>query len=889
MRLFYDSYTTRTRAELTLVAADMLAMVAVALYLVPAFLGDARVLDKALLVVWAATPRALARILTALDHPTGFVKLLAAATTAVVLIAALLGAGWDLIHTVSPPGFAPTPLGLGMLFCAWGAGFLVCQPGAYRLFDFFLGGALLVGLKDGAPQPYIWIPVFFLAICLSGTVRHLIHDVFDGRRNPPINLQNARVVALLGAGAMTFAFLAICLALGGGRFPAPTPGIDDRGRWFTRTRFATWRDDSRDRWREGDPWRDGAPAGPDAASRTGDAPRGAGDSGEEPGRQIGFTQHVRLGDLTRPEMESVVVLRVGARPDTPAGREWRPSGSVLWKGITLATYDATTQSWTQPMLTEEASWPTRLPREIPADLASRDTVTLLHTVVNPVFESFITPYFTSEISTEDGTSRVLTYVRALPGDDIFPRPALEPYSTYATRVAMVGANHVPDIRPADIRPGGADTTVDPRYLAIPPAGDLGIDIRAEARAIFQRESSARSRLESLRRYFQDSFQYAVEEDWTGGVSPLSEFLIRNRRGDCTYFATAAALLLRATDLPTRFVVGFSGGEWDAATNEVVVRNGRAHGWIEVHIQGTGWYPVDATLWVAPNDSVVAPRDLPLEVLRDATRDADEGMDTAPTDPDGLVDGASPLAQDPTAPDGSVAADGAPGNDAPAVAPLRPLGEHDSLAMPGVVKGLRSFVRTEPAGAAFPEDEHRTLVTGVEVLRGKGPAGDESSEPAPASPRRPLLSGNVRVVLRAMFLLLSIIVLGMLIYVYVRPPRKKKDGDAGETEDDEESFHLPAEATTELSPVFDRTDPRERVLAAYHQLQSSLRATRNHRRPHQTPLEHAWSLGEKPPETEESFRRVHIVLYRVLYGGQEVDDEEALRIERHCQRIRRLLG
>ena len=746
MRLFYDRYTTRSRAELTLVAADMLALVAVVLYLTRAFLGDAHATDKILLVVWAVTPRALARILSGLEHPTEFVKVLSAAAIAVVLIVALLGTGWDLIHSVSPPGHAPTPLGLGMLLCAWGAGFLVCQPGAYRLFDFFLGGAILVGLKDGAPQPYIWIPVFFLAICLSSVVRHLLHDVFYDRRSPPINLQNARAVAFLGTGATTLAFLAICLTLGGGRFPPPTPRLDDQGNRFTLARFPGDRGDSRDQFRDRARGRGDAPA--DDLSRTVDGRTDWRDEAGEAPRRIGFTQHVRLRDLTRPEMDSAVVLRIRARSDTSTGRQWRPLESVLWKGITLATYDTRTQGWKQPTMTEEAPWPTRLAREVPVGLENGEAVTLVHVVVNPVFQNFVTPYFTSEIRTEDANGAVIRYVRSLPGDDIFPRPGFLPYSRYLTRTVLANPNQLPDI-PFTRR--GREEKIDPRYLEIPAAADLGVDLRDVAGLIFKRETktSVRARLESLRRYFQAGFEYSNDEDWRGGGAPLREFLLRHRRGDCTYFATAAALLLRAADLPTRFVAGFSGGEWEPATHEVVVRNGRAHGWAEVHVQGAGWFPVDATLWVAPSkDTVVADRILFEEEDEadsgDDVLEIDDGQDAASADQDRLIARTS-LEDHPMDPDDPSAA-----GDAIDLALSRPLGETDGVSLPGVVKGLRSFVRTEPPDASLVQRQDGIAVP-ADDLRRDGGLADWLSEAGAASSLRPLLSKQMRVVMRSIFI------------------------------------------------------------------------------------------------------------------------------------------
>lgn len=64
-------------------------------------------------------------------------------------------------------------------------------------------------------------------------------------------------------------------------------------------------------------------------------------------------------------------------------------------------------------------------------------------------------------------------------------------------------------------------------------------------------------------------------------SPISIFLTTNRSGHCEYFATAAALLLRAVDVPTRYAVGFAVAEKDPKHGDFVLRGTHAHSWCRV--------------------------------------------------------------------------------------------------------------------------------------------------------------------------------------------------------------------------------------------------------------------------------------------------------------------
>lgn len=67
----------------------------------------------------------------------------------------------------------------------------------------------------------------------------------------------------------------------------------------------------------------------------------------------------------------------------------------------------------------------------------------------------------------------------------------------------------------------------------------------------------------------------------------------NRRGYCTYFAGALAVLCRAQGIPARVVSGFGGIQW-MGPDAGALREGNAHAWTEVWVEGFGWAVVDAT-------------------------------------------------------------------------------------------------------------------------------------------------------------------------------------------------------------------------------------------------------------------------------------------------------
>lgn len=73
------------------------------------------------------------------------------------------------------------------------------------------------------------------------------------------------------------------------------------------------------------------------------------------------------------------------------------------------------------------------------------------------------------------------------------------------------------------------------------------------------------------------------------------FLQTARQGYCIHFATVAALMLRALDIPARFTVGFTVTVTDEQIGETVaVTDHRAHAWVEVYYDDIGWAPLEVT-------------------------------------------------------------------------------------------------------------------------------------------------------------------------------------------------------------------------------------------------------------------------------------------------------
>ena len=77
-----------------------------------------------------------------------------------------------------------------------------------------------------------------------------------------------------------------------------------------------------------------------------------------------------------------------------------------------------------------------------------------------------------------------------------------------------------------------------------------------------------------------------------GADPVFYFLNDSRRGYCMHYASAAVLMLRALGVPARYVQGYT--VQTQPGQEVRVPDFAAHAWVEVYVDGYGWYPMEVT-------------------------------------------------------------------------------------------------------------------------------------------------------------------------------------------------------------------------------------------------------------------------------------------------------
>lgn len=104
-------------------------------------------------------------------------------------------------------------------------------------------------------------------------------------------------------------------------------------------------------------------------------------------------------------------------------------------------------------------------------------------------------------------------------------------------------------------------------------------------------------IQAVRTYITRDTSYSLAPGKTPSDRDSVEYFLKeSKKGYCTYYATAAAVLLRSVGIPTRYVEGMyiSKEELKDCKNEIEVPDKDAHAWIEVFDEKYGFVPVEVT-------------------------------------------------------------------------------------------------------------------------------------------------------------------------------------------------------------------------------------------------------------------------------------------------------
>ncbi|MBM7870501.1 transglutaminase-like putative cysteine protease [Clostridium pascui] len=124
-----------------------------------------------------------------------------------------------------------------------------------------------------------------------------------------------------------------------------------------------------------------------------------------------------------------------------------------------------------------------------------------------------------------------------------------------------------------------------RYLELPE--NIPSRVYDLTKQITSKNNNASESLMSIYNYLNKNYKYSLE------VSNIPEnkefvdyFLFEEKKGYCTYFATASVVMLRMAGIPARYVEGFNMTNNKNENGLYVVTNKNAHAWVEVLISPT---------------------------------------------------------------------------------------------------------------------------------------------------------------------------------------------------------------------------------------------------------------------------------------------------------------
>ena len=121
-----------------------------------------------------------------------------------------------------------------------------------------------------------------------------------------------------------------------------------------------------------------------------------------------------------------------------------------------------------------------------------------------------------------------------------------------------------------------------RFIDInPEAWRMAVDVRADSQDVFQTAYQ-------IMEFIYENYEYCVS---TTTVATNANEVLQTKRGVCQDFAHAAIALCRCLGIPARYVSGYF---YDATRDQSMRGAGASHAWLEVMVNGYGWFGLDPT-------------------------------------------------------------------------------------------------------------------------------------------------------------------------------------------------------------------------------------------------------------------------------------------------------
>jgi len=297
-------------------------------------------------------------------------------------------------------------------------------------------------------------------------------------------------------------------------------------------------------------------------------------------RMVGFTEHVDLGGVGRLRSDPTIVMRVEV-PNLP--KEPPPRVALYLRGAAFDSYKG--KAWSRSsggvLHAEQRGRQVHLLR-YPDPLHDRS----MHIDLEPIEPPVV--FLPGEAVALTVSLQGLSIVDNTPQVSGGPEGSL----TYKSPDDRGLRYDVSLAGPDEATSAPVSAADRQRYLALPQ--DFPGRISELAHTWVGSATDPRLEAHLIESRLRRDYRYDVDSPSGSAKNPLYDFLFVSRRGHCEFYSTAMALMLRTLGVPTRNVTGFIGGTYNRFARSYAVRQGDAHSWVEVYLDGTGWTRFDPT-------------------------------------------------------------------------------------------------------------------------------------------------------------------------------------------------------------------------------------------------------------------------------------------------------
>jgi hypothetical protein len=268
--------------------------------------------------------------------------------------------------------------------------------------------------------------------------------------------------------------------------------------------------------------------------------------------KTGFTDSVKLGGISGIQEDSSAILRVNM--------DKIDDNSLYWRGVVLDHFDGV--SW-KSLLKNVVS------KAKPIDIKGKMITQTIY--LEPYENIYLFALDKPVFISLKGTKKNSDFTHTLSGF-IEKRTRYDAISIISDTI-------------------GDDIIDEETYLQVPE--DMSSKITDLVRSLtLGKEKEEDIRI--IHRFLNSgSYRYSLKNLPVSGT-PLEDFLFKVKHGNCEYFASAYAVMLRAAGVPSRLIGGYKGGYYNDMGGYYLVPQKNAHVWVEAYVKNKGWVRIDPT-------------------------------------------------------------------------------------------------------------------------------------------------------------------------------------------------------------------------------------------------------------------------------------------------------